>query len=89
MGFFKRFSEAQAQKQKRLEGFVSGLHEQLLAHASGKKNQLDEQINNSLSSLKKKRDSAAAELSQSLEVARGKKQALLLSFQEQEKACQV
>ncbi|KAL8274011.1 hypothetical protein Esti_002100 [Eimeria stiedai] len=85
----RRFLEAQAQKQRRVEGFVSHLHEQVVAQATTKKAQLEQQISGTLSSLSKKRDLAAAELGQRLEEARTKKRTLLLSFQEQEKACQV
>ncbi|CDJ44143.1 hypothetical protein, conserved [Eimeria tenella] len=85
----RRFSEAQLQRQKKLESVVSNMHKQLLEASAAKKQQLREQIGSSLAALSSKRDAAAAELTQSLEAARAKKQQLLLSFQEQEKACQV
>ncbi|KAL8438330.1 hypothetical protein Efla_007180 [Eimeria flavescens] len=83
-----RFSEAQAQKQKKVESFVANLHDQLLALTANKKAQLEQHISTSLSSLQKKRDAAAADLGQSLEGARATKRSLLLSFDDQEKACQ-
>lgn len=87
--FVFRFSEAQLQKQKKVESAVSNMHKQLLEAAAAKKQQLQQQIGSSLAALSSKRDAAAAELTQSLEAARAKKQQLLLSFQEQEQACQV
>lgn len=89
VAFLFRFSEAQLQRQKKLESVVSNMHKQLLEASAAKKQQLREQIGSSLAALSSKRDAAAAELTQSLEAARAKKQQLLLSFQEQEKACQV
>ncbi|XP_026194570.1 uncharacterized protein LOC113147634 [Cyclospora cayetanensis] len=85
----RRFSEAQAQKQKKVETVLSTMHEQLLQLSAGKKVQLNSRIKELLASLNKRRDNAAEELARCLDSARAKKQSLVHSFQEQEKACQV